>query len=430
MEVTESSAQFVTLVASALQAAEKLHFWGSVTGHDFSRADKANETNRALAPAEVSRAKSLEFKPFSVASLGLIMAALLVPGCGTPGAPQPPSLNLPDRVEDLAAVRSGSAVSLTWTMPKKNTDKLLLKDDVEAAVCRKSATGSCDTVGGVRLKPGAKGAFSEMLSSGLASGSPRALSYFVELKNRYGRSAGLSNAAVVLAGEAPPPVENLTAEVRKDGVVLHWSPDATQEQINAVRLHRRLLTPASAKPKEGLLAPHPEAIEQNLLVDSANAENTPAVRAPDRALDKDIRFGQTYEYRAQRVARVPFDGQTLELAGELSAPVRVEASDIFPPAVPTGLAAVAILGAPGTEAAIDLSWQPAPDADLAGYAVYRREGDTAWQRVSPAQPLVAPAFHDTQVQPGRTYAYAVSATDQGGNESARSAEAQETVPSQ
>src|ERR1017187_3083499 len=132
-----------------------------------------------------------------VASASGIMAALFVAGCGTPGAPQPPSLNLPDRVEDLAAVRTGVTVSLTWTMPKKNTDKLLLKDDVEAAVCRKSATGSCDTVGGVRLKPGAKGAFSEMLSSGLASGSPRALSYFVELKNRNGRSAGLSNAAVV-----------------------------------------------------------------------------------------------------------------------------------------------------------------------------------------------------------------------------------------
>src|ERR1035437_8051097 len=119
MEVTESSAQFVTLVASALQAAEKLHFWGSVTGHDFSRADKANETNRALAPAEVSRAKSLEFKPFSVASLGLIMAALLVPGCGTPGAPQPPSLNLPYRVEGLAAVPTGVPGSATLPVAQK-----------------------------------------------------------------------------------------------------------------------------------------------------------------------------------------------------------------------------------------------------------------------------------------------------------------------
>jgi hypothetical protein len=53
----------------ALQAAEKLHFWGFVTGHDFSRADKANEINRALAPAEVPWAKFLEIKLFSAASL-------------------------------------------------------------------------------------------------------------------------------------------------------------------------------------------------------------------------------------------------------------------------------------------------------------------------------------------------------------------------
>ena len=42
--------------------------------------------------------------------------------------------------------------------------------------------------------------------------------------------------------------------------------------------------------------------------------------------------------------------------------------------------------------------------------------------------MVAPAFHDTHVLPGHTYIYAVSAVDQGGHESGRSADAQETVP--
>jgi fibronectin type 3 domain-containing protein len=78
--------------------------------------------------------------------------------------------------------------------------------------------------------------------------------------------------------------------------------------------------------------------------------------------------------------------------------------------------------------AIDLSWQPVTDADLAGYAVYRREGDGDWQRISPAGPLVPPAFHDPQVQPGHSYRYAVSSIDQGGHESARSTETEETVP--
>jgi fibronectin type 3 domain-containing protein len=130
------------------------------------------------------------------------------------------------------------------------------------------------------------------------------------------------------------------------------------------------------------------------------------------------------------------EGEKLELDGPLSAAVRVDAEQQFPPAVPAGLAAVATAGEAGNPPAIDLSWQPNTDADLAGYAVYRRDVNAAgasgaadtWQRVSPAQPVVGPGFHDPNVEPGHSYAYAVTAIDQEGHESARSAEAEETVP--
>jgi fibronectin type 3 domain-containing protein len=82
----------------------------------------------------------------------------------------------------------------------------------------------------------------------------------------------------------------------------------------------------------------------------------------------------------------------------------------------------------GTPAAIDLSWQPVMEADMAGFIVYRREGSSEWQRISPVEPVIGPAFHDAHVEPGHTYIYAVSAIDKSGHESARSAEAQETVP--
>jgi hypothetical protein len=346
-------------------------------------------------------------------------------GCGMPGAPQPPSLNLPEPVVDLVASRAGSQVTLTWTMPKKNTDKLLLKGNVTVRVCRKEDAGACEPAGAeLSLAPEAEGAFTDALPATLTAGAPRPLSYFVELKNRNGRSAGLSNAAIVLAGEAPAPVIGLSAEVRKQGVALRWTP-AEESSPTAVRLHRKLLTPPAAKPHEGLLAPQSELLEQNLMVDSCAADGR---KGGCRALDTNIRFGQSYEYRAQRVARVTLEGRALELAGELSAPVRVEALDIFPPESPTSLAAVATAGEDGAAPAIDLSWQPVTDTDLAGYAVYRREGEAAWQRISPPEPLTPPAFHDTQVQPGHSYRYAVSAVDQGGHESARSAEAVEFVP--
>jgi hypothetical protein len=361
-----------------------------------------------------------------------VAGLLLVTGCGTPGAPLPPSLKLPDPVTNLSASRTGNQVTLTWTMPKRNTDKLLIKGNVPVHVCRKEASGSCLPVpSNLSLAPQAKATFSETLPPALASGAPRPLTYFVELLSPHGRSAGPSNAAHVLAGEAPAPVAGLSAQLRKDGVVLHWNADITPPQTTVIRLHRKLLTPkpnAESADKQGsqqgFLAPPKEPIEQSLLVDSTTQ--------PAQALDKTIRFGETYEYRAQRVARVTVDGQTVELAGPLSDPVRVEAIDTFPPAVPSGVAAVATAADSAAGASpvpsIDLSWLPVAEADLAGYAVYRREGESAWQRISPAQPVVGPAFHDPEVQPGHTYRYAVTAIDHLGHESARSPEAEETVP--
>jgi hypothetical protein len=359
------------------------------------------------------------------AALTIALAAVLaLIGCGTPGAPLPPSLKLPDPVTDLSATRTGDQVTLTWTMPKKNTDKLLLKGNVPIRVCRKEGAGTCNQAGGqLMMAPGSDGVYTEALPQPFTPGAPRALTYFVELTNHNGRSAGLSNDAVVLAGEAPGPVASLTAQVRKDGIVLRWRPDhsaSPEPAPTAIRLHRKLLTPPAAKPQQGPLAPPPEPVEKDLLVESGARTG--------RVLDKDIRFGQVYEYRIQRVARIVVDGQTQELAGELSAPIRVEALDTFPPAVPTGLAAVATAGDAGTEPSIDLSWQPVTDPDLAGYIVYRREAGGEWQRISPAQPIVPPAYHDAPVQPGHTYQYSVSAVDQGGHQSDRSAETEESVP--
>lgn len=340
----------------------------------------------------------------------------LLSGCGTPGAPQPPSLDLPDRVTDLSAVRTGNQVSLTWTMPKKNTDKLLMKSDVEVRVCRREGSGACDPAGSnLSLAPGAKGDLAEALPPLLASGDLRPISYFVELKNRKGRSAGMSNAAVILAGEAPSQVTGLKADAHKDGVILRWNPDSERA---SVRLHRKLLTPSSTKPQPGLLKTPSEQLDESLMVDSgARTAN---------AIDKSVRLNQTYEYRAQRVCQIVVDGRTLELAGEFSAAIQVETKYVFPPAVPTGLSAVATVTESNATTSIDLSWQPNAEADLAGYVVYRREGSEAWQRIS--QSIPAPAFQDAHVSPGHTYEYAVSAVDKNGHESRRSAEALETVP--
>ena len=351
-------------------------------------------------------------------------------GCGLPGAPQPPSLNLPQRVANLTAERAGVQVSLEWTMPSRNTDKTLIEGDVNVRICRREESAStCTAAGTLRLAPGKAGSFLETLPPSPASGPPRALTYFVELDNNEGRSAGLSNGAVVLAGQAPPDISGLSVKMANNGVILRWNviPPAQEAGPVVIRLQRTVLTSAPAKQANGetngLLAPPPEPAVQNLLVASGNQ--------PGVALDKDIRFGETYEYRAQRVQTEHIDGRALELPGALSPAVRIHAVNAFPPAVPSGLVAVATPAHGGIPPSIDLSWQPDAAIGVAGYIVYRRrDAGQQWQRISPAQPVIGPAFHDANVAPGQAYSYAISAVGSDGLESARSAEAQETVPNE
>lgn len=372
-----------------------------------------------------------------VAAVCALGGTAFLAGCGMPAAPQPPSLHLPNPVSDLNASRTGNDVSLTWTMPKRDTSKVALKPNVAVAVriCRTegAANNSCATAGNMAFAPAGSASFTETLPNALATGPPRPLRYFVELTNRKGRSAGLSNAAVVLAGHAPSPIAGLSATVRKDGIVLHWIPGPAEPYPTQVRLHRTLLTPAAAKPAPGPLAAPTEPLQQDLLV--------PAGTLHGVALDKDIRFGETYAYSAQRIARVTVDGKAMEIDGPLSPPVRIAAENNFPPAVPTGLAAVATpaqigAGPSGAGPSIDLNWQPVTDPNLAGYIVYRSQPNidgqqpTPWKRISGPQPVVGPGFHDANVEPGHTYQYGVSAIGQNGQESARSASAQESVPAQ
>ena len=363
----------------------------------------------------------------TVALLALGGIASALSGCGTPAAPQPPSLKLPAPVEDLTAARAGDTVTLHWTTPRRTTDRLLIKDAVRAQICRKTVSESCEHAGEITVNAASAAEFHDTLPAALLTGQPRIIRYFVELKSPHGKSAGLSNAAEILAGSAPGPITGLTAEVRADGVALHWR----QGDATSVRLHRTLLTPApkkSAKQNSGSgksgKSPMPaaqEPVDRNLLVES------PSSAALSGSLDASAHFGESYSYTAQRVARIEQNGKTLELGGPVSEPIRVEVIDRFPPAVPRDLAAVAA----AEDKSIDLSWTPDTDADLAGYIVYRHSADSStgsWERISGSQPLVAAAWRDTTAAPGHAYRYRVTAIDQTGHESAPSDEAQETLP--
>ena len=87
--------------------------------------------------------------------------------------------------------------------------------------------------------------------------------------------------------------------------------------------------------------------------------------------------------------------------------------DIFPPVAPKGLQAS---NAPNS---IELNWERNTEGDLNGYRVYRAEGNAALEKI--ADVSVVPSYSDRKVEHGKTYHYAITAVDQSGNESPRSA---------
>jgi len=383
---------------------------------------------------------------------------LLLAGCGLAGNPQPPTLGLPEPVKDLTAARVGDEVHLHWTMPKTTTDKVALKGDQRSHFCWEfpegettgqttagQAAATPSDPGGRKTNPpppqppgfdaktcrvAGDGLFATQkpadatvkLPPELTLGAGRAVAFYVELQNHAGKTAGPSNAAWVAAGAAPPPVTGLCLETQVQGVVLHWDAAGSDAQMT-MRIHRDLVQTATgqkaAAPKHDEAAGTGPADQQVLEAELDKND-------PGGAVDRDAQLDREWKYWAERVVKVEAGGHVLEIAGPPSETVTIDAKDIFPPAVPAGLAVVADAQAK----AMDLSWTPDTDADLAGYVVYRRDvtAGGAMERISGSGPIVPPSFSDSNVVPGHRYAYAVSAVDQDGNQSAPSGEVEEEMP--
>jgi hypothetical protein len=261
------------------------------------------------------------------------------------------------------------------------------------------------------------------LPSDLSRQADRLLRYEVALQNHGGKSAGPSNPAYSAAGNSPDAVTGLTGQSRQDGVLLNWKPvlDSGRDPGRSIvfRIERLQLTvPALQEVRSSPLAPSPPSPTQTLVVHGRDGED------PGHAIDTSALFNQRYRYVVERVASLELSGRSVEIQGPPSEAIEVTTPDHFPPAVPQGLVAVP----DSAGGAIDLSWMPDSDSDLAAYRVYRRDvqGGLPAQRV--ASVGVETSFRDTAVQPEHAYAYSVSAVDQSGNESERSAEVEETLP--
>jgi len=355
----------------------------------------------------------------------VLLIVSLLGGCASSAPPLPPSLELPAPVNDLQAVRKGSRVSLTWTVPAQTTDRANIRQYGATRICRsaEAAMKACGTplatvpppTAAPQGKHAAKSIPEKVTTAYIdnAAASPGAqpgdeATYAVEVLNRYGRSAGLSNQVHVPVYPALPPPDDFRAEVAAEGVKLTWACSVALAHFPNVQYRLRVRrSPAGSA--DSTLAVEPDLIDCHVPV-----------------FDQAFEWEKTYDYRAAAVIVVSEPGKPqIEIESDDAPAVRVVAHDVFPPAVPSGLQAV--FSGAGQQEFIDLVWSPSTAADFAGYNVYRHEEGSEPVKLN-AEPIKTPAYRDSAVQPGKKYFYSVSAVDVRGNESARSEEANEGVP--
>lgn len=320
----------------------------------------------------------------------LVLAALALAGCGYVGDPLPPTLHIPVPVDDLRGVQRGSKVYLAFTTPAESTDKVLLKSlsaiDLRAGI---------NSPGGFNLDAWALAATPipvETSKTGevtldipCARWENQEMVFAVRTAGPTRHASRWSNLLVLHIVPTPEPPSALKLDPTPKGAFLQWQGDGDQW---------RVWRKSAADPQPVVLG-----------------------LAGERSwLDPNVEFGQTYTYSLQQI--VGSGDHPAE--SEMSHAVSVKYEDIFPPAVPTGLAVIAGIKS------VELNWDRNTEPDWKACQVYRAEAGAELQKLGP--PVLAASFSDSTIISGRKYRYAVSSIDQAGNESAPSAPVEIVAP--
>jgi hypothetical protein len=331
--------------------------------------------------------------------------------CGVQGPPHPPRVEQPQRVADLTVAQSSRTLTLRFTAPQLAADgeRLTKPQEVEilralfpagqAAPPSNAALQPWVTVSAeefARLAKNVKVVYPVTLTEPEFRGQRgKTLLIAVRTLTRGWRGrafeSDLSNIVQMTLLDVPLAVQDLRVVATEHAVELTWKPPASAmsgepaSEVSAYRVYRHTGQPGS----------YVQIGETGGMV----------------FRDTEFEFGHTYAYKVAALMKV--GTETAE--GEASPAAEITPRDTFPPAPPTGLSVVY------TSQAVELVWTASPEADLAGYNVYRREGSGPVQRMD-RETLKTPIFRDTSVVEGRRYFYRVTALDLANNESAPSEE--------
>ncbi len=311
-------------------------------------------------------------------------AFALLAGCGYVGPPLPPALNMPQPIADLHVAQIGDKIIVGFTPPSLTTEDLPVTElrgitlyvgpgEAEFARDRWAATAQRFQIAVTRNEfeiPASEWVGQQVILS-------------VRTTGRTGRESDWSNYSYLTVAAPLAKPGAITFTPMPDAVALKWTGNAPR-----YRVLRSVLSEATPK-----LEPIGET-EAREYVDQATA------------------YGTRYQYVILGLAGP--DQQSLP-----SEPAVITPTDVFAPAMPAGLSAVA------GGRTIDLSWSRNTEDDLDGYNLFRAVDAGPFEAWAQRVPL--PAYTDTRVEAGKRYRYKVSAADKAGNESERSAEASAQV---
>ncbi len=296
------------------------------------------------------------------------------------GDPLPPLANVPANVTDLAAIQRGPLIVVQFTVPAKTTEGQPIPPSLELDLRAGTAVNFEENQWAAAAQkfptPDLKGPTARYeLPAAQFAGKEIILG----VRSALGRKqSGWSNFVILPVVAAPEVPAGLAFTPVPQGVRLTW-----QARGNAFRVFRK-------------------------------SGDTPFARVADVTAsewtDTTTEIGKTYLYIVQSIVKLD---NSKEAESDFSTNLSVTPRDVFPPAAPQHLQGSS---APNS---VELNWDRNLEDDLAGYRIYRAEGDGPFEKLDDVSAI--PSYSDRKAAAGKTYRYLVTALDQAGNESPRSA---------
>jgi hypothetical protein len=287
--------------------------------------------------------------------------------CGKVGEPKPPYVRIPEKIRDLAASQSGFDVILSWTNPAHNLDGSNALDPATIHITS-NGTKLTDVAA---TGPGKPQSFSVAAQSWI--GQSRTFSVWLETDRRKTSEVATVRAQPV---DIPGAVIDIRPVVDQYAITITWNPPAQNTNL-----------------------------ANGYFVQRSDLRSAPTLTTEPRFTDRSFNYGKTYTY--QIISAREIDSKWI--SGLASPAVSLVAVDHTPPRIPSGLALVVT----DTGGAI-VTWDVNEELDLKGYFVYRDS-----RKLNPAEPQTGNHFFDPDYKPNTIYA--ISAVDEYGNESPRSA---------